>query len=239
MLQWRNKCPYEFGPRKSFSILSLCKYSWIVFSSNLPAWLYMCCQIFSMSEIFIHLSITVQNPHLPFLQTSSMCLDLGLGSTNCVYFLFIEHLLCARPFARSQVPKMNKADGPCNQGAHSLERKTNNKQRNKNHQNKRPGTIGWRSGPWKKSFSCGWDQGSPLWARKGDLWAGHEEREVSSMKSWESTTRAEGTAWERYRGTEAGLLPFWSLFSLRHAGHWPPLSHDICCFPGPSLCHIG
>lgn len=146
MLQWRNKhpCSYRFGPRKSFPILSLYDYSWMVSSCTLPA----LCVYISKSSVcpkFSSLSITVQNLHLPFLQTNFMCLDLGLVSTDCVYFLFVEHLLWVRSCARSWDPELNKTDGPSHQGAHSLGRKMNNKHRNKNHQNKQPEAIGWRT----------------------------------------------------------------------------------------------
>lgn len=55
----------------------LCKYSRIVSSHALPA-LEVYFQIISMSEIFIHLSIIVQNPQPPFLRQAPFAWILAL-----------------------------------------------------------------------------------------------------------------------------------------------------------------
>lgn len=81
-----------------------------------------------MSEIFIHLCITVQNAPLFCLETRAMC----LGSMSCVHFLFGEHPLCVRPHAGSQDPEMSKRDDLDHQEAPSLAK--NNKHRNKSRQ---------------------------------------------------------------------------------------------------------
>lgn len=73
-----------------------------------------------------------------------MCLDLGFESTDCVYFQFVEYLLCVGLCARSWDPEMDKTGSPIRHGAHSLESKMNNQYKHENHHNKHLETIGWR-----------------------------------------------------------------------------------------------